>query len=345
MISPQDQLVLQLASESPTQTLLCLGESTIPASSLRGFAGVILSNRWDVAQAVKAVGVAVKFSDFDISTALGDFVTATRIVMGVAKEKAINKHIIDQFLSIPSLDELVFVGEKKQGINSIVSHVPSDVYTLERTKHKKQLQDVVIRKTSTPFKSDSDNEYSGLGKIDVAGFEFWSKPGLYGWNKVDKGSELLVQCVLEWIEGRSSKPDGMLDLGCGYGYLSMRIGDKVDRVVATDNNAAALSAVDRNLNALRLGNYCVTPSDCADSIKEKFGLIVCNPPFHKGFSHEKSLTEQFVITAKNRLNEDGVAFFVVNEFIGIEKFINKYFTKQQMLVKKDGFKVMLAHHA
>jgi 16S rRNA (guanine1207-N2)-methyltransferase len=137
----------------------------------------------------------------------------------------------------------------------------------------------------------------------------------------------------------------VLDLGCGYGFLSVRAiaaGLQIKRLCLTDNNAAALLSAKQNLSQHYPGPQCsIVAADCADQVSDKFDLILCNPPFHQGFSVDDSLSDRFLRSAKNRLKPKGQAIFVVNSFISLEKKALGIFDHVQCLINNKQFKVLL----
>src|SRR5699024_3205426 len=73
----------------------------------------------------------------------------------------------------------------------------------------------------------------------------YTAPGIFGWDKVDEGSRLLATTLAE--HGRQlwpRPPQRVLDLGCGYGYLTVMAGRHWPGVelVATDSHAGAVQA-------------------------------------------------------------------------------------------------------
>ena len=131
-----------------------------------------------------------------------------------------------------------------------------------------------------------------------------------------------------------------LDLGCGYGYLSLFAASLgIQHITATDNNAAAILAITKTA-CENDTNITAIADDCGASITQTFDIILCNPPFHQGFDIDSQLTEKFVATAKNRLNRHGKAYFVTNAFIAIEKIAEKHFASCKQLANNKKFKVL-----
>ncbi len=80
--------------------------------------------------------------------------------------------------------------------------------------------------------------------------------------------------------------------------------------------------------------------DCADTVEGNFDLVLCNPPFHRGFDVDNELTRHFLSAARKKLDRGGVAVFVVNSFIPIEKKLGGLFRKVQTLLNDRQFKVL-----
>jgi 16S rRNA (guanine1207-N2)-methyltransferase len=131
-----------------------------------------------------------------------------------------------------------------------------------------------------------------------------------------------------------------LDLGCGYGYLTLMLrGFPFARRVATDNCAAALLAMCANTKHYAM-NVDVVASDAGNTVQETFDLLVCNPPFHRGAAVADDLTEHFLRQAARLLNRLGVAVFVVNAFIPVEQKAAAFFSSCELLVNNRSYKVL-----
>ena len=107
----------------------------------------------------------------------------------------------------------------------------------------------------------------------------------------------------------------------------------------TDNNAAAINATRYNLSITDLDAQLIA-DDAGSSIKEKFDLILCNPPFHQGFQPDAGLTEKFVRQASRLLSTNGQAFFVVNQFVPLESKASPHFKTINLLRQEAGFKLI-----
>ena len=68
-------------------------------------------------------------------------------------------------------------------------------------------------------------------------------------------------------------------------------------------------------------------------------IIVCNPPFHHGFDHDKALIIHFVRASLALLTNKGIAFFVVNAFIPLPNVVAQESGHCELLAHESGFKV------
>ena len=178
------------------------------------------------------------------------------------------------------------------------------------------------------------DDYVKLRLIEAGGLTFYSKPGVYGWNKVDEGSRLLIDAIPNLTH------KSVVDLGCGYGYLSIsafRLG--AASVTATDNNAAAIAACSENFLHFKIPGD-VIPSDCGDSLNMKCDVVLSNPPFHQGFKTSKTLSQRFVAAMSRLIKSQGEAFMVCNSFLPYEEVASQYFTDIRRVYNGPRFKVL-----
>ena len=328
-------LLSQLLEENPSETLWIADENS-KALLQQGFhfSGDLLSNRWDIAQLADRCAANVYFSDFDLA-ALGR--RYARIVFPVSKEKAVVHHIIN--CSVDTLipgGELVMLGQKSSGIKTYAGkaarYFGEEKYLLKDGNDYLSTTTLPDRPATGNLLDDSD--YLQLRQPTALG-GLYSKPGLFGWNKVDAGSALLAEQFPEQLPEPGAR---VADLGCGYGYLSAQLASLGNfHFTATDNNAAALLACKENFRSLQLQGE-VVPSDAGSELAAgSADLVICNPPFHQGFQVEGDLTERFLKNSARVLQAGGWALFVVNEFIPLQKKAQPCFSRVELIAKDRGF--------
>ncbi|OUS11680.1 hypothetical protein A9Q89_08085 [Gammaproteobacteria bacterium 53_120_T64] len=310
----------------------------------------ILSNRVDIIQQAQLANCQGLLNDFDFSVfSNGSF---QRVVYRVSKEKLVAHHIINHALRLLADDgELVLLGAKNEGIKTYASKAA--VYFNNRASVAKHgnhyLATICKTKTSA---NDSEKRVLALKApyeklapvITCNGNKLYSKPGLFGWNKIDRGSALLAQHLSEFFAGFATSPETLLDLGCGYGYLSVMAAQALSEVnlhiVASDNCAAAIIACRKNFTVFNINGEVVS-DDCASGITATFDALICNPPFHQGFKTDSRLTEKFLNSAARHLKPAGRALFVVNQFVPLEKLAQPLFTHSEKIIEAEGFKLVI----
>ena len=324
----------------------------------------LLTNRYDLYQQALNAGLNSYFSDFDFSPFADN--NFDQVLYRVSKEKLVTHHIINSAKRVLSNSGyLTLVGEKSDGIKSYTdkagryfddnNHAKSKakkngtayIATIATTTHSATTQP----QTSAQQPLD-DGDYPQLRPcITIDGKTLLSKPGLFGWNKIDQGSAFLADHLNDFFQmlnqNLGRKPNNILDLGCGYGYLSMMAHQFTTpdiSIVATDNNAAAITACTENFSLLGINGEVIV-SNCADDIEQQlnvvgFDAVICNPPFHQGFDTNNELTQRFVTSSYRHLISGGMALFVANRFVPIENCAEKFFEITKLAENKS-FKVIL----
>ncbi|MCW8127964.1 class I SAM-dependent methyltransferase [Microbulbifer halophilus] len=330
-------LLQQLLEEDPGNTLWIADENSkallVPGFA---FAGDLLTNRWDMAQLARDKVAHTHFGDFDFSE-LGK--RYRRIVFPVSKEKAVVHHAINRAPEILEENgELILCGPKNSGIKTYAGKT-AEYFDCAKTLRKSGQDYLSINPlpaTGARGPSLDDSDYEELRPLDALG-GLYSKPGLFGWNKIDTGSELLARQFRDHLPESGAR---VVDLGCGYGYLGSQLAALGNyRLIATDNNAAALAACARNFAELEIPGE-VTPSDAGDRLEsDSAERVICNPPFHQGFQVEGDLTDRFLNNAAKILKPGGRALFVVNEFIPLARKAQAYFSEVEPIAGDKGFRV------
>lgn len=331
-------LVLQLLAQPVKNTLWIVDENlaldgllTVPGAE----SVTAVTNRSDICSSLRTVGVTTVLSDFDFSD-LGQY---KRIVYRISKEKLLAHHCINQALRhLDGEGELILIGNKQDGIKSIVKNA-AEVYGFNNIA--KKTGSVYLARFPAPAQladtqSLPTNNYGELREVQHRGFNFYSKPGVFGWEKVDRGSELLIS-TLPTVHRYMKSVSSVLDLGCGWGYLMLATKEwEVATRCATDNNIAAVEAAQKNFVHHGMDVSCVV-DDCASEIRSRFDLILCNPPFHQGFAVSDSVTDKFLAAASRLSRRSTRAIFVVNQFIPLDRLAQKYFSQIRLLLQEDGF--------
>ena len=189
-------------------------------------------------------------------------------------------------------------------------------------------------KTDAPGQAEAWLEAGGVQA--VMGGAFWSQPGLFGWDKFDEGSRLLLD-HMPALEGNGA------DFGCGYGALGeavlTRTGERT--LTCIDADARALECARRNLCDERVSFLW------ADLTKPAPGLagldfIVMNPPFHEGKNESAEIGQKFIASAAQALKTGGDLVMVANSHLPYEMMLRGHFAAVDKLHEGKGFKVFAA---
>lgn len=304
----------------------------------------VLSNRIDVVQHMQSLGYQASFSDFCFSQLEQN--SYQYVFYRISKEKPLTHYVINSAQQLLAEEGyLIISGAKQEGIKGYLDRCAKRYSQQQLYKADKQHWAASYQALNEPSAALDDKDYPQLRSIghpsnEEHAVEFFSKPGVFGWNKFDRGSLLLIT-HLQKLQSTLAPVNQALDIGCGYGLLSVMCGKLFNcSVTATDNNAAAISACRFNLKQHNI-EHQVIATNCTQGIKDQFDLVVCNPPFHTGFGVENDLTNQFLLGAKRCLADSGCAIFVVNLHIPLERKAQQYFKQVTTLSDDKHFKVIL----
>ena len=169
----------------------------------------------------------------------------------------------------------------------------------------------------------------------IEGETWWSVPGLFGWDKIDSGSRLLLQHLPKDIKGH------IADFGCGYGYLTanlLRLLPGVTKIDAYDADARAVSLAARNGGEKV---HAVWQDIRKLFVPSRYDAVVMNPPFHSGKHETVDLGEAFIRKAWESLKPRGRLFFVANRQLPYEKIVPGL----TILYEGEGFKIITGRRA
>ncbi len=169
--------------------------------------------------------------------------------------------------------------------------------------------------------------------------EFFLASGVFSKNKVDKGTELLLNTA--FIQSNWD----VLDLGCGNGIIGISIAKAFPdcRVVLADINERAVLTAKKNaeLNNVKVK---VVKSNIFENIKGKFDTILLNPPMSAG----RNVCFRMIEGSKSFLKPHGLLQIVARNKKGGKTLYNKMyevFGNCNITAKSGGFWIYVSQNA
>ena len=165
-------------------------------------------------------------------------------------------------------------------------------------------------------------------------FTFFSDLGVFSKDKIDYGSRVLVETIIQ----QGKKYNNILDVGCGYGFIGIVLGKLNEAsVVFTDVNKRALHLCERNIKENKIKGEIVL-SNAYENITETYDLIVTNPPIRAG----KEVVLNIIRDARKHLKEDGELWFVIRKDQGVKSVIKcvEDIYKTEVVKKEKGFYIV-----
>jgi 16S rRNA (guanine1207-N2)-methyltransferase len=165
---------------------------------------------------------------------------------------------------------------------------------------------------------------------------FNSDNGVFSKNHIDYGSNLLIETI---IKNNPNKKD-VLDVGCGYGFIGISLAKILNcNVTMVDINKRAVHLAEMNIKENKV-NAKVIESNVYDNVKDKYDLIVTNPPIRAG----KKIVLEILLKAKEFLNIDGELWFVIRKDQGAKSIAEELKKTYELAIveKSKGFYIFKA---
>ncbi|TFH86601.1 class I SAM-dependent methyltransferase [Billgrantia azerbaijanica] len=178
----------------------------------------------------------------------------------------------------------------------------------------------------------------GDGRLTLA-----SHPGVFGHNKLDEGTQLLLSCLPEALPGGEEAGRGdVLDLGCGDGILAAWLARRGHGVTAVDVSSFAVAATRRTLAANGLGGEALESDVYSALGGRRFAAIVSNPPFHQERAIDYGPAARLIAEAPAHLMPGGRLILVANAFLPYPDRLERAFGGFEILADDRRFRVYRA---
>lgn len=234
---------------------------------------------------------------------------------------------------------LVCAGRNEVGIKSMEKRLGKFVEIAGKIS-KNHCRVFWMRKTepSNPFPEEWLELARPASHMD--GPSFVTQPGIFSWNKVDRGSAFLLDSLPATIAG------DVADFGAGWGFISHELLDRFERIKRIDlfeNEKLALDAARLNVTDGRASFFWadLTGQATGDRV---YDWVVTNPPFHTSSRTDITLGCRFIEVAARSLGHGGRLLLVANRQLPYEREVKRLFGEVERLAESADFKVLLASH-
>jgi 16S rRNA (guanine1207-N2)-methyltransferase len=231
--------------------------------------------------------------------------------------------------------DFIFSCANDQGAKGYLSKI-SQVFGEVEAESKKKCRFIKLSKKDLISNETLKIWTEAFSVTQIEGENYKTHPGIYGWNKVDIGSDLLLK-TLPKLNGVGA------DLGCGYGFLSKNIlNEKIQKLYLLENDFRALECARMNLKGFNQCEFLwidVTSNEAVTSVPQ-LDWVIMNPPFHEGRSERHDLGRLFIQAARKMLKKQGRLYLVANSFLAYEDILVEFFGSFEKIKTENGFKVL-----
>ena len=261
------------------------------------------------------------------------------VLLVVPKNQAETLYMLARALSALKPGGLVVAAaSNKAGGSRLSKNLAQFVSTPIRAEARNKCRVVWAAKDAADQKAIEKAVQDG-GPQNILDGQFQSCPGIFGWNKKDLGSEILLQHLPADLNGAGA------DFGCGYGLLAQHILQHytLKNFSCIDADWRAVEMCRINLQSLKSNNAVDFHwQDLTKSGPDNLDFIVMNPPFHEGKMMDISIGEAFIKQAAQSLKPGGRLFMVANRKLPYEPALQHNFSLFKNIFEGQGFKVFCA---
>lgn len=236
---------------------------------------------------------------------------------------------------------LVCVGGNDIGVKSFEKNIRKEIPVVDNL-HKNHCRVFWMRKAGESGSAPQEwLEFSKPGEF-IPGSGYLTQPGMFCWEKIDKGSEFLVENFPRKIKG------AVADFGSGWGYLSRHLLEKYPDLQELDlfeDEHLAIDVSKQNLEKCGLldrASFHWTDLSGPPPKPNHYHWIVMNPPFHRSARTDVGLGIKFIENAAKCLKRSGSLLLVANRQLPYEKALEEHFVRTERISESIDFKVLLA---
>ncbi len=262
------------------------------------------------------------------------------VILNLPRQKALLEMMLDCAASMLGADGVLWLaGETRAGIKSAERRLATRfgaVAKLDNARHCRLYEArgpaPGARFEAGHYRQDWTLEHGGC-RLEVR-----SWPGVFAHGRLDAGSA----CLLSALAGENLAGE-VLDFGAGAGVVGACIARRKPgtRVTLLDSNALALRSCAETLAANRL-SATLLASDGLSEVRDRYDVIVSNPPIHAGVRTDNTLGQQLLADVCGRLSPGGRLILVANIHLPYEGWLRQRFSDYEILAADGAYKVISA---
>lgn len=229
---------------------------------------------------------------------------------------------------------IVVAGGKEDGIQSLRKRIAKFEWDGD---HLPKYHGVAFWFTRPDDVSDAVQKLAKV-PVRVDGL-FEASPGMFSHDRIDAGSELLASRLPRDFNGHAA------DFGAGWGYLAVKLaeaspGTKGIDLFEADHDALEAARVNMMANAPRMPARFYWFDLTSEGPRDKYDLIVMNPPFHESHAAEPALGVAIIKAAHKALKQGGKVMLVANRGLQYEQVLAETFKEYGETCRNARFKVL-----
>ncbi|NOH81143.1 methyltransferase [Vibrio sp. RE86] len=181
---------------------------------------------------------------------------------------------------------------------------------------------------NNPKQVSADTRWS----VEGENIELNNLPNVYSGESLDLGARFMIQHLPV-----DPKIKHVVDLGCGNGVLSVKMGqlNPTIKLTSVDESFMAVESAQQNL-LHNLGESreinCIANNCLDDLVLDDVDMIMCNPPFHQQQAITDHIAWQMFCDAKQILNVGGQLLVIGNRHLGYDGKLSRLFGKSNVKV-------------